>query len=179
MAATYCPLILLLPLLGFLSGIALLVFYRPLWFSIVLSLLAFAVAFAFHPRAAQLPQHVHLVQRDQAPVLYAVLDEIAAAVGARKVSAVAVSAEANLWYQQIGWRFQPVIGIGLPLSAGLRPQERIAILAHADGRDTPTDVPAYPTAPHQARDDRTGCAGNRPEPCDRPRARTGRSEGAG
>lgn len=126
-------LILLLPLLGFLAGIALLVFYRPLWFSAVLSLLAFAIAFAFRPRAADLPEDVHLVHRDQAPTLYAVLDELATAVGTRKVAAVAISAEANLWYQQIGWRFRPVIGIGLPLWAGLRPQERIAILAHELG----------------------------------------------
>jgi Zn-dependent protease with chaperone function len=126
-------LILLLPLLGFLTGIALLVFYRPVWFSILLSLLAFTVAFAFRPRAAGLAQDVHLVRRDQAPTLYAVLDEVAAAIGTKRVAAVAISAEANLWYQQIGWRFRPVIGIGLPLWAGLRPQERVAILAHELG----------------------------------------------
>lgn len=126
-------LILLIPLVGFLTGIALLAFYRPLWFSILLSLLAFAMAFAFRPRAADLPENVHLVHRDEAPTLYAVLDELATAVGTRKVAAVAVSAEANVWYQQIGWRFRPVIGIGLPLWAGLRPQERIAILAHELG----------------------------------------------
>jgi Zn-dependent protease with chaperone function len=126
-------LILLIPLLGFLTGTALLIFYRPLWFSALLALLAFAMAFAFRPRAADLPEDVHLVHRDQAPTLYAVLDELATAIGTRKVAAVAVSAEANLWYQQIGWRFRPVIGIGLPLWAGLRPQERIAILAHELG----------------------------------------------
>lgn len=45
-------LTLLIPLLAFLAGIALLVFYRPLWFSILLSLLTFAVAFAFPERPA-------------------------------------------------------------------------------------------------------------------------------
>lgn len=49
------------------------------------------------------------------------------------MAAVAVSAEANLWYLQTGWRFRPVVGIGLPLWAGLQPQERIAVLAHELG----------------------------------------------
>ena len=126
-------LILLLPLIAFLAGIALVVFYRPLWLSGMLALLAFGAAFLFRPRAARLPEDVYLLSRDQAPTLYAVLDELADAIGTRKVAAVAVSTDANLWYQQIGWRFHPVVGIGLPLWADLRPQERIAVLAHEFG----------------------------------------------
>jgi Zn-dependent protease with chaperone function len=126
-------LILLLPLLGFLAGIGLIVFYRPLWLSGLLALLAFGVAFVFRPRAAQLQEDAQLVPRDQAPILYAVLDELADVIGTRRVATVVVTTEANLWYQQIGWRFRPVIGIGLPLWMSLRPQERIAILAHEFG----------------------------------------------
>ncbi|GAB3946590.1 hypothetical protein GCM10029976_074380 [Kribbella albertanoniae] len=125
-------LILLLPLTAFLTGIALLVFYRPLWFSIILALLALTTAFVFRPRAAQLDDH-QLLHREQAPALFAVLDEVAAAVGARPATAVAVTDEANIWYSQVGWRFRPVIGIGLPLWIGLHPQERVAILAHEFG----------------------------------------------
>ncbi|MFF1821848.1 M48 family metalloprotease [Kribbella sp. NPDC058245] len=125
-------LILLLPLTAFLTGIALLVFYRPFWFSAILALLALTVAFVFRPRAGQLDDH-QLVHRDQAPVLFAVLDEVATAVGARPAVAVAVTGEANVWYHQVGWRFNPIIGIGLPLWIGLNPQERVAILAHEFG----------------------------------------------
>jgi Zn-dependent protease with chaperone function len=129
-------LILLLPLIAFLGGVALLVFYRPLWLSGMLAVVAFGVTFLLHPRAAHLPMGVRSVPRDQAPTLYAVLDELADVIGTRRVTTVVVSADANLWYQQIGWRFRPVVGIGLPLWAGLRPQERIAVLAHefAHGR---------------------------------------------
>jgi Zn-dependent protease with chaperone function len=126
-------LILMLPLAGLLTGIALLVFYRPLWFSGVLALIALSVAFLFRPRAAVLPRGVQLIRRDQAPALYAVLDQIAAAVGTKPVAAVALTAEPNLWYTRTGWTFEPVIGIGLPLWAGLRPQERVALLAHELG----------------------------------------------
>ncbi|HZX01890.1 M48 family metallopeptidase, partial [Kribbella sp.] len=126
-------LILLLPLLGLLTGTALLIFYRPLWFSVFLSLLAFGIAFLFRPRAGRLPSGVHLVDRDRAPTLYGVLDELAEAAGTRPVVAIALDAQPNLWYLQVGWRFRPVIGIGLPLWAGLRPQERLAVLAHELG----------------------------------------------
>ncbi|MEV5964763.1 M48 family metallopeptidase [Kribbella sp. NPDC051952] len=126
-------LILMLPLIGLVTGIALLVLYRPLWFSILLSLPAFGIAFLTRPRAATLPRGVQLLHRDQAPTLYAVLDQVAAAVGTKRVAAVAVIAEPNLWYMRAGWRLDPVIGIGLPLWAGLRPQERVAMLAHELG----------------------------------------------
>ncbi|MEV6270244.1 M48 family metallopeptidase [Kribbella sp. NPDC051936] len=126
-------LILLLPLIALLAGIALLAFYRPLWLSGILALVAFAAAFLFRPRATQLQPDVQLVPRDHAPTLYAVLDELADTIGTRRVATVVVNTEPNVWYQQIGWRFRPVVGIGLPLWAGLRPQERIAVLAHELG----------------------------------------------
>ncbi|MGW5194040.1 M48 family metalloprotease [Kribbella sp. NPDC004138] len=126
-------LILLLPLIALLAGIALLVFYRPLWLSGMLALVAFAAAFLLRPRAGRLPEDVQPVPRDQAPTLYAVLDELADAIGTRRVATAVVSTEANVWYHQIGWRFHPVVGIGLPLWTDLRPQERIAVLAHELG----------------------------------------------
>ncbi|MEU8227468.1 M48 family metallopeptidase [Kribbella sp. NPDC048915] len=126
-------LILLLPLLAFLVGVGLLVFYRPLWLSGLLALLAFGIAFLLRPRATRLPDDIYLVHRDEVPTLYAVLDELADAIGTRRVAAVAVTTDANLWYAQVGWRFRPVVCIGLPLWAGLSPQERVAVLAHEFG----------------------------------------------
>jgi Zn-dependent protease with chaperone function len=126
-------LVLLLPLAGLLGGIALLVFYRPLWFSILLSLIPLGLAFLFRPRANHLDPDTQIVQREQAPTLFALLDEIADTIGTKPVAAVAVDAAPNLYFARIGWRFQPVVGLGLPLWTGLRPQERVAILAHELG----------------------------------------------
>ena len=126
-------LLLLLPLMALLAGIALLAFYRPLWLSIPLALIAFAIAALFRPRAHRLPADTPLVRRDEAPVLFGLLDEIATAIGTQPVVAVAVDTEPNIWFARIGWRFEPVIGLGLPLWVGLRPQERVAILAHELG----------------------------------------------
>lgn len=126
-------LLLLLPVLALAGTIALLVFYRPLWFSAVLALLTFCLALVFRPRAHKLPPDAQVVPRDQAPTLYGVLDRIADALGTQKVAAVVLDAEPNLWFNRIGWRFRPVIGIGLPLWTSLSPQERVAILAHELG----------------------------------------------
>ncbi|MFI6673972.1 M48 family metalloprotease [Kribbella sp. NPDC050470] len=126
-------LVLVLPLVALASGFALLIFYRPLWLSGPLALLAFAVAHLFRPRADKLPPDAQLLLRDQAPTLYGVLDRIADAIGAQKIAAVVVDAEPNMWFGRVGWRFRPVIGIGLPLWTSLSPQERLAVLAHELG----------------------------------------------
>jgi len=126
-------LLLLLPVLALAGTIALLVFYRPLWLSTVLALLTFCLAFLFRPRAHNLPPDAQVVPRDEAPTLYGVLDRIADAVGTQKVAAVVVDAEPNVWFDRIGWRFRPVIGIGLPLWTSLGSQERVAVLAHELG----------------------------------------------
>jgi Zn-dependent protease with chaperone function len=126
-------LLLLLPLAALLGGLGLLIFYRPLWLSIPLALIAFAMALLFRPRAHRLDPEAHVVTRDQAPRLYDVLDQIAEAIGTQRVAAVVVDTEPNIWFARVGWRFRPVIGIGLPLWIGLRPQERVAVLAHELG----------------------------------------------
>ncbi|MEV8374631.1 M48 family metalloprotease [Kribbella sp. NPDC056861] len=125
--------ILLLPLAGLLGGIALLVFYRPLWLSALLSIIPLALAVLLRPRVNTPDPDTHLVYREQAPQLFALLDKIATAIGTKPVAAVAVDAEPNVFFARIGWRFVPVVGIGLPLWAGLRPQERVAVLAHELG----------------------------------------------
>ncbi|WP_145802429.1 M48 family metalloprotease [Kribbella amoyensis] len=132
-ALVLSALLLVLPVTGLLAGVGLIVFYRPFWLSIPLALIAFAIAAAFRPRAQYLPPDSPLVLRDEAPGLFALLDEIAAALGTQRIAAVAVDTEPNVWFARIGWRFRPVVGIGLPLWVTLGPQERVAVLAHELG----------------------------------------------
>lgn len=126
-------LLLLLPVAGLVGGIALLVFYRPLWLSVPLAAIAFGTVLLLRPRANRLDPDAQLVSREQAPRLYDVLDRIAAAIGTPPVQAVVVDTEPDLWFARIGWRFRPVVGIGLPLWVALGPQERVAVLAHELG----------------------------------------------
>jgi Zn-dependent protease with chaperone function len=65
--------------------------------------------------------------------LFALLDQLAKAVGTRPITAVAVDATTDISFARVGWRFRPVISLGLPLWTGLGPQERVAILAHELG----------------------------------------------
>lgn len=125
--------VLLLPLVCLLGGLALLVFYRPLWLSIVLALIPLGLALVLRPRVQHLHPEAHVVDRDQAPTLFALLDQIATAIGTKPITAVVVDAIPNVYSARIGWRFRPVVGLGLPLWVGLRPQERVALLAHEFG----------------------------------------------
>jgi Zn-dependent protease with chaperone function len=126
-------LLLALPVIALLGGIALLVYYRPLWLSIPLAVIALGIGLMLRPRAARLDPDAELVHRDEAPVLFSLLDEITASIGTQRVTAVALDAEPNVCFLRVGWRFRPVVGLGLPLWTGLGPQERVAVLAHELG----------------------------------------------
>jgi Zn-dependent protease with chaperone function len=133
MAYLLSALVLLLPITGLFGGLALLAFYRPLWLSVLFAVTLLGAAFLFRPRANHLPSDAHFATRDQAPRLYDLLDRIAEAIGTEPVTAVVVGTEPTVWFGRIGWRFRPVVGIGLPLWLGLGPQERVAVLAHELG----------------------------------------------
>lgn len=134
-AAAYVlsALVLLLPIAAGVAGVAVLLLFRPFWLSVPIALVAFGVAWLFRPRADRLDPEDHLVTREQAPRLYDVLDRIAAAIGTQEVAAVVLDTEPNLSFARVGWRFRPVVRIGLPLWFAFRPQERVAILAHELG----------------------------------------------
>jgi len=130
---------LLVPLPGLLGGLALLAFYRPLWWSIPLAGLVFALTAIFLPRPHRLPLDAQSVS--QAPRLYDVLERIGSATGTPKIERVAITTEQAIAVDRIGRRRRRVLKIGLPAWEFLGPQERVAALAQAlyDDRRTPHD----------------------------------------
>lgn len=86
------------------------------------------VAYALRPRRNPMPKD--LLGRADAPNLYALVDEVAMALGAPKVHALVVSPEFNASFQRAGFLRRPIVTIGLPLWAILDPQERVALLSH-------------------------------------------------
>jgi Zn-dependent protease with chaperone function len=132
-AALLSVLVLLVPVGCLAFAVFAVLSYRPLWFGILLALVALGIGWLFCPRPNRLYADDVVVERDQAPVLFRVLDAVADAVGTDRVAAVVVDAKPNLWFARIGLRGQPVVGIGLPLWLGLGPQERVALLAHELG----------------------------------------------
>jgi Zn-dependent protease with chaperone function len=126
-------ILVVLPVAGLVGGVYALVSYRPIWIGILLSAIPFGVTFLLRPRAHRLGSDPHLVHREQAPRLFALLDEIATKIGTRSVGLIELDALPEIGFIKVGWRFTPVINIGLPLWAGLEPQERVAVLAHTLG----------------------------------------------
>lgn len=73
-----------------------------------------------------------LLRRGDAPALFALVDEVAASIGAPPVSSVVLTAEFNASYFKLSFR-RPAIGLGLTLWSVLQPQERVALLGHELG----------------------------------------------
>ncbi|MEV8378938.1 M48 family metallopeptidase [Kribbella sp. NPDC056861] len=130
-AAFFLALVVfVIPVLGLAGVAALLIFLRPLWWSILLAGIVLFVTAAFRPRVTHLPAAAQQVSRHQAPRLYDVLDELTALLGARRLTAVAVTTEPVISVIRVGWRFRRVLLIGIPLWAGMDAQQRIAAVAH-------------------------------------------------
>ncbi|GAA1612069.1 M48 family metallopeptidase [Catellatospora bangladeshensis] len=70
------------------------------------------------------------VGRDTHPELFALIDRVAAAVGAPTPHLVLLGPEWNASTCVAGLRRRRILILGLPLLTSLRPQERVALLAH-------------------------------------------------
>lgn len=91
--------------------------------------LLLGLAFLMRPRLGKRARE-GVVPRDEAPTLYGIADEVAAAVGARPVDAIAIDAEYNASWSVNGLRRQRTLTLGLPLLAVLEPDEQIALIGH-------------------------------------------------
>ncbi|MCM2412179.1 M48 family metallopeptidase [Streptomyces sp. RKAG290] len=99
----------------------------------LLGALCLVLAFALRPRFGRLPEHGPLLLRGDAPELFALIDEVAAAVGTTGVHTVAITDEVNASVSTYGIRQRRVLTVGLGLWEILTPQERIALLGHELG----------------------------------------------
>ena len=100
---------------------------------IVVGILLLAIAFVMRPRFGRLPKHTLLLRREDAPELFAMVDEVAAAVGTRAIDRVAIDGSLNASVSMFGLRGRRLLTIGLPLWEILFPDERVAVLGHELG----------------------------------------------
>ncbi|MER5478238.1 M48 family metallopeptidase [Streptomyces sp. NPDC002734] len=100
---------------------------------VVLGAAALLVAVALRPRFGAPPDDVPLLVREDAPELFALVDEVARTVGTRGVDLIAVDEEFNASVWAYGVRGRRLLTIGLPLWEVLTPRERIALLGHELG----------------------------------------------
>ncbi|WP_341830002.1 M48 family metallopeptidase [Streptomyces liangshanensis] len=80
-----------------------------------------------------MPDDVPVLSRDEAPRLFALVDEVAAAVGTTGVHRVVVVPDANASVGTYGLRGRRVLRIGLGLWEILTPAQRVALLGHELG----------------------------------------------
>ncbi|MBE8474305.1 M48 family metallopeptidase [Streptomyces justiciae] len=108
-------------------------------FGMVPGLFLLGLAVTLRPRLNRLPSGAHVVSRSAAPELYALVDEVAAALGTRSVDVIVLDAQSNASVTHLGVR-RRVLTLGLPLWEVLSPQERIALLGHELGHFTHRDT---------------------------------------
>lgn len=95
-----------------------------------------ALAFLLRPRFGRVEKdrtELPLLERADAPRLFALIDEIAAGIGTRGVDLVVLDTSVNASVSAYGIRRRRVLVLGLPLWATLDPQQRIALLGHELG----------------------------------------------
>ncbi|MFG2007715.1 M48 family metallopeptidase [Micromonospora sp. NPDC048868] len=91
------------------------------------------LAVALRPRFGRLDPDLEVVTRERAPQLHALIDEVAAAVGAPVPDVVGVDGDLNAYAGLVGVRRRRVLCLGLPYFGVLGPQERVALLGHELG----------------------------------------------
>lgn len=95
-----------------------------------LAMFALLLALELRPRLGSVRKLKHVKHRADAPVLFGVLDQVAAEVGARPAHAVHADASWNASYAAVGWRRCRVVTLGLPLWDTLSADQKIAVLGH-------------------------------------------------
>lgn len=95
---------------------------------------------ALWPRAFRLPGTAPVLLREDAPELYALVDDVARVVGTRGVDQVVVTTEVNAGVTARGVRGRRLLVLGLPLWEILTPRERVALLGHELGHYSNGDI---------------------------------------
>lgn len=106
----------------------------------LLGALLLGIVAVLWPKPQRLPKHAPVLYRADAPRLFELVDEVAAAVGTSGVHVVVVDPVANAAVTGYGIRQRRVLRLGLGLWEILSPQERVALLGHELGHFANGDV---------------------------------------
>jgi len=120
---------------------AVLIFVSDLWLPIriVIGGLLVGLFASVQPFHRSREEREFVLDRDDAPELFGLVDQVATSVGTTGVHRNIVSSDYNASYSR--QRRQPTLEIGLALWVVLLPEERIALLGHEMGhRSTTTCV---------------------------------------
>jgi Zn-dependent protease with chaperone function len=105
----------------------------------VLAFFLVLLALVIRPRVPRLSRDAWVVTRGSTPQLFGLIDRIAAATNAPVPQTVILYPATNAFVAMLGLR-RRLLAIGLPLWAGLPPQQRVALLGHEMGHLVNHDV---------------------------------------
>lgn len=129
LAYTIAGAVHLLTALLLFAGIASIALFPTKVVAIVVGAFLIAVAILTRPRFGKPPDE-DLVARSEAPTLWGLVDEIAAALDTGTADLLVVDHRYNAAWGILGLRRRRVLMIGLPLLSSLEPQERTGVIAH-------------------------------------------------
>ena len=110
-------------------GLLLILLPFPHPFGIAGGLVLLGLAFVMRPRLGASPTD-GLVSPAEAPQLHELVRRVAAELSVRGPDTIVVEDDYNASWAVVGVRRTRVLSLGLPLLAALRPQERVALIAH-------------------------------------------------
>ncbi|MEV6367188.1 M48 family metalloprotease [Micromonospora musae] len=108
--------------------------------ALVFGVAMIALAVALRPRFGRVDPELEVLSKDAAPELHALVEEVAAAVGAPMPHVIGVDGSLNAYATQVGLRRRRVLALGLPLWGALDGQQRVALLGHELGHFVNGDV---------------------------------------
>ncbi|NYF54436.1 M48 family metalloprotease [Micromonospora purpureochromogenes] len=108
--------------------------------AVVVGLALVGLAVALRPRFGRVDPELEVLSREQAPGLHALVEEVAAAIGAPVPHVVGVDGSINAYATSVGLRRRRVLCLGLPLWGSLDGQARVALLGHELGHFVNGDV---------------------------------------
>lgn len=114
-------------------GVALIGYHFPNIVTVLPGVGLIGLAVLLRPRLGRFTGDYNAVTRAEAPTLFALVERVAAHLGAPVPSIITVSAEFNAAAAVYGLRRRTVLQLGMPLWGVLGPQQRVALLGHELG----------------------------------------------
>lgn len=164
-----CAALLALILAMFAGGVALIVVDFPS-LAIIPGAVLVLISILLRPRFGRLDPLLDRLAPDQAPTLFRLIEQVAAAMDAPMPHIVGFDRRLNASAHAVGLRRRRVLTLGLPLWVVLPPQERVALLAHELGHFVNRDVRRLPLTQLAFTTVGTAAALTRPDPRDLDRA---------
>jgi heat shock protein HtpX len=118
---------------SFVFGVYLLLFQHNHFILLFFGLVLLGIAWFTRPRVGKLEKNECIIPRDEMPATYAVLDDLADAMGIKKIDGIVINEDYNASITKIGWRRRTIVFIGVPLFSALTSEEQCSVFAHELG----------------------------------------------